>query len=122
MYGNYHTCINCTYGVNFYFLKISFLLGQGSFCGATDCPYFGLSLILPMGFKARVHSCLLVGSNPNCHIWCYTCLFCQADLMLDTPHASRGGQAAVGYKPRQLAPKMSMLPLSHADWQFSSVN
>ena len=26
----------------------------GPFCGATDCPYFGLHVTLPMGFKVRV--------------------------------------------------------------------
>ena len=31
-----------------------YLLDQGSLCGATDCPYFGLCVTLPMGFKARV--------------------------------------------------------------------
>ena len=34
------------------FFKI-FLLGQDPFCGVTDCPYFGLCVTLPMGFKAR---------------------------------------------------------------------
>ena len=36
-------------------------LGQGPFCRATDCPYFGLHVTFPMGFKARVvllHACL----------------------------------------------------------------
>ena len=36
----------------FCFFK-KFLLDQGPFCGATDCPYFGLCVTLPMGFKAR---------------------------------------------------------------------
>ena len=31
-----------------------FLLDQGPFCGATDCPCFGLCVTLPMGFKSRV--------------------------------------------------------------------
>ena len=31
-----------------------FLLDQGTFCGATDYPYFGLRVTLPMDFKARV--------------------------------------------------------------------
>ena len=35
-----------------FFKKI--LMDQGPFCGAIDFPYFGLRVILPMGFKARV--------------------------------------------------------------------
>ena len=31
-----------------------FLLDQGPFRGATDCPYYGLCVTLPMGFKVRV--------------------------------------------------------------------
>ena len=31
-----------------------FLLDQCPFCGATDCPYFGLCVTLPVGFKAGV--------------------------------------------------------------------
>ena len=33
--------------------NIKFSLDQGSFCGATDCPYFRLC-DPPMGFKVRV--------------------------------------------------------------------
>ena len=36
----------------FFFLNV--LLNQSPFCGAIDCPYFGLRVTLPMGFKARV--------------------------------------------------------------------
>ena len=36
------------------FVFFKFLLDQGPFCGATDCPYFRLVMTLPMGFKARV--------------------------------------------------------------------
>ena len=35
-------------------LVLNFLLDQGPFCGATDCPYFGLHVTLPLGYKARV--------------------------------------------------------------------
>ena len=34
--------------------EIFFLVGQRSICGATDGPYFGLCVTVPMGFKARV--------------------------------------------------------------------
>ena len=42
--------------VNIYNVSSLFknLLDQGQFCGATDCPYFGLRVTLPMGLKARV--------------------------------------------------------------------
>ena len=43
---------------------MNFLLDQGSFCGAIDCPNFGL----PMGFKARV-----VLSLASCIITCHLC-------------------------------------------------
>ena len=46
---------------------VHILLDQGPFCGATDCPCFGLRVTLHMGFKARVV----------------------------LPHASSGGQATV---------------------------
>ena len=31
-----------------------FLLDQDPFCGAIDCPYFGLSVSLSMGFNATM--------------------------------------------------------------------
>ena len=31
-----------------------FVVQQGPFCGATDCPYFGLHVTRPTSFKARV--------------------------------------------------------------------
>ena len=37
-----------------YFLFLNFLLDQGPFFGANDCPWFGIHATLPMGFKARV--------------------------------------------------------------------
>ena len=42
-----HVADRCT------FFK-TFLLHQGPFCGATDYPYFGLCVTLPIGYKATV--------------------------------------------------------------------
>ena len=54
--------------ISFFFLN-NFLLDRIPFCEAIDCPYFGLQVILSMGFKGRMvlFSVIL--------IWCYTCLF-----------------------------------------------
>ena len=69
-----------------------FFLNQGPFCGATDCPYFGLRVTLPMGFKAGVVLSpvpLLAWGEPNSHVWCYTCLFHQQGHILYKHEYSR---------------------------------
>ena len=88
----------------------SFLLDQGPFCRATDCPCFGLCVTLPMGFKARVvllpaHSLACVqwtqGSHLVLHlpfllIMVFTVKACvQQAHLLDIPHVSSRGQAMV---------------------------
>ena len=65
------------------FFKI-FLFDQGSFCGATDCPYFGIFCDPPRGFQSQGSSLtctltcyLLARGEPKDHMWCYICLFHQ---------------------------------------------
>ena len=56
---------------SFWCFFLNFYLDQGLFCGTTDCPYFGLLMTLPMGFKARVvlsPAHLLAHSEPKGHI------------------------------------------------------
>ena len=60
----------------FLLLFLNFLLDQGPFCGATDCPFFGLCVnppwVLKPGWFSHLHSCLLVHGESKGHVWCFS--------------------------------------------------
>ena len=64
---------------NEHFFKKQNLEDMSPFCGATDTPVFGLLMMSPLGFKAKVGSLICTWwrhtfyTFSEIHLWCDTC-------------------------------------------------